>query len=90
MIRKIVKLGDETLRKQSKPMQKFDLRLWLLLLRRLLNRRGRHSRRVGWRLVVGCVRSDDCLFLFQLPQECDNNVTNRRQILVQILLAGLF
>ena len=32
MIRKIVKLGDETLRKQSKPMQKFDLRLWLLLV----------------------------------------------------------
>ena len=31
MIRKIVKLGDEVLRKQSKPMQKFDLRLWLLL-----------------------------------------------------------
>ena len=31
MIRKIVKLGDETLRKVSKPMQKFDLRLWLLL-----------------------------------------------------------
>ena len=31
MIRKIVKLGDETLRKQSKPLQKFDLRLWLLL-----------------------------------------------------------
>ena len=31
MSRKIVKLGDETLRKQSKPMQKFDLRLWLLL-----------------------------------------------------------
>ena len=31
MIRKIVKLGDETLRKQSKPMQTFDLRLWLLL-----------------------------------------------------------
>lgn len=31
MIRKIIKLGDETLRKQSKPMQKFDLRLWLLL-----------------------------------------------------------
>ena len=31
MIRKIVKLGDETLRKISKPMQKFDLRLWLLL-----------------------------------------------------------
>lgn len=31
MVRKIVKLGDETLRKISKPMQKFDLRLWLLL-----------------------------------------------------------
>lgn len=31
MIRKIVKLGDETLRKISKPMPKFDLRLWLLL-----------------------------------------------------------
>ena len=31
MIRKIVKLGDEVLRKESKPMQKFDLRLWLLL-----------------------------------------------------------
>ena len=31
MIRKIVKLGDDVLRKQSKPMQKFDLRLWLLL-----------------------------------------------------------
>ena len=31
MIWKIVKLGDETLRKISKPMQKFDLRLWLLL-----------------------------------------------------------
>ncbi|MBE5776903.1 MAG: peptide deformylase [Clostridiales bacterium] len=31
MVRKIVKLGDEVLRKQSKPMQKFDLRLWLLL-----------------------------------------------------------
>lgn len=31
MVRKIVKLGDETLRKVSKPMQKFDLRLWLLL-----------------------------------------------------------
>ncbi|MBR4359613.1 MAG: peptide deformylase [Clostridia bacterium] len=31
MVRKILKLGDETLRKTSKPMQKFDLRLWLLL-----------------------------------------------------------
>ena len=31
MVRKILKLGDETLRKNSKPMQKFDLRLWLLL-----------------------------------------------------------
>ena len=31
MERNIVKIGDETLRKQSKPMQKFDLRLWLLL-----------------------------------------------------------
>ena len=31
MVRKIIKLGDETLRKISKPMQKFDLRLWLLL-----------------------------------------------------------
>ena len=31
MVRKIVKLGDETLRKECKPMQKFDLRLWLLL-----------------------------------------------------------
>ena len=31
MVRKIVKLGDEVLRKESKPMQKFDLRLWLLL-----------------------------------------------------------
>ena len=31
MVRNIVKLGDETLRKISKPMQKFDLRLWLLL-----------------------------------------------------------
>ncbi len=31
MVRKILKLGDETLRKESKPMQKFDLRLWLLL-----------------------------------------------------------
>ena len=31
MVRKILHLGDETLRKVSKPMQKFDLRLWLLL-----------------------------------------------------------
>ena len=31
MVRDILKLGDETLRKPSKPMQKFDLRLWLLL-----------------------------------------------------------
>ena len=31
MVRNIVKLGDETLRKISKPMQKYDLRLWLLL-----------------------------------------------------------
>ena len=31
MVRKIVKLGDEVLRKESKAMQKFDLRLWLLL-----------------------------------------------------------
>ena len=31
MERKIVRIGDETLRKVSKPMQKFDLRLWLLL-----------------------------------------------------------
>ncbi len=31
MIRKIVKLGDGALRKTCKPMQKFDLRLWLLL-----------------------------------------------------------
>lgn len=31
MVRNIVKIGDETLRKISKPMQKFDLRLWLLL-----------------------------------------------------------
>ena len=31
MIRKIVKLGDDTLRKKSRPMEKFDLRLWLLL-----------------------------------------------------------
>lgn len=31
MVRKILELGDETLRKPSKPMPKFDLRLWLLL-----------------------------------------------------------
>ncbi|MBE5771750.1 MAG: peptide deformylase [Clostridia bacterium] len=31
MVRKIITLGDETLRKISKPMPKFDLRLWLLL-----------------------------------------------------------
>ena len=31
MVRKIITLGDETLRKVSKPMPKFDLRLWLLL-----------------------------------------------------------
>lgn len=31
MIRPIVKIGDDTLRKECKPMQKFDLRLWLLL-----------------------------------------------------------
>ena len=31
MVRKILKLGDEALRKTCKPMQKFDLRLWLLL-----------------------------------------------------------
>ena len=31
MVRKILELGDETLRKTSKPMAKFDLRLWLLL-----------------------------------------------------------
>ena len=31
MVRQIVKIGDDTLRKISKPMQKFDLRLWLLL-----------------------------------------------------------
>jgi len=31
MVRKIVKLGDDVLRKISKPMEKFDLRLWLLL-----------------------------------------------------------
>ena len=31
MVRNILKFGDETLRKQCKPMQKYDLRLWLLL-----------------------------------------------------------
>ncbi|MBQ9263764.1 MAG: peptide deformylase [Clostridia bacterium] len=31
MVRKILELGDEALRKTCKPMQKFDLRLWLLL-----------------------------------------------------------
>ena len=31
MVRKILQFGDETLRKISKPMQKFDLRQWLLL-----------------------------------------------------------
>ena len=31
MVRKILTFGDETLRKPCKPMQKFDLRLWLLL-----------------------------------------------------------
>ncbi len=31
MVRKILELGDETLRKSSKPVPKFDLRLWLLL-----------------------------------------------------------
>lgn len=31
MVRKILQFGDETLRKPCKPMQKFDLRLWLLL-----------------------------------------------------------
>ena len=31
MVRKIVELGDEALRKTCKPMPKFDLRLWLLL-----------------------------------------------------------
>jgi len=30
-MRKIVTLGDEALRKECKPMAKFDLRLWLLL-----------------------------------------------------------
>ena len=31
MVRKILELGDENLRKICKPMPKFDLRLWLLL-----------------------------------------------------------
>ncbi len=31
MVRKIVKLGDDALRKTCKKMEKFDLRLWLLL-----------------------------------------------------------
>ena len=31
MVRKILTFGDETLRKPCKPMQKYDLRLWLLL-----------------------------------------------------------
>ena len=31
MVRKILELGDEALRKTCKPMPKFDLRLWLLL-----------------------------------------------------------
>ena len=31
MVRKIVKIGDEALRKVCKPIPKFDLRLWLLL-----------------------------------------------------------
>lgn len=30
-MRKIVTLGDETLRKTARPMNRFDLRLWLLL-----------------------------------------------------------
>ena len=30
-IRNIVKLGDEALRKEAKPVTRFDLRLWLLL-----------------------------------------------------------
>ena len=30
-IRKIVKLGEECLRKVCKPQEKFDLRLWILL-----------------------------------------------------------
>ena len=29
--RKIVKVGDETLRKVCRPQEKFDLRLWILL-----------------------------------------------------------
>ena len=31
MVRKILELGDESLRKSCKPIPKFDLRLWLLL-----------------------------------------------------------
>ena len=31
MVRKILELGDETLRKICKPMKTYDLRLWLLL-----------------------------------------------------------
>jgi peptide deformylase len=31
MVRKILELGDETLRKTCKPMKTYDLRLWLLL-----------------------------------------------------------
>lgn len=31
MIRKIITLGNETLRKVSNPIKKYDLRLWLLL-----------------------------------------------------------
>lgn len=31
MVRNILKFGDEALRKVCKPMQKYDLRLWLLL-----------------------------------------------------------
>ena len=31
MVRKIIELGDETLRKTCKPMKTYDLRLWLLL-----------------------------------------------------------
>lgn len=30
-VKEILKFGDETLRKQSHPVQKFNLRLWLLL-----------------------------------------------------------
>ncbi|MBR0408549.1 MAG: peptide deformylase, partial [Clostridia bacterium] len=31
MVRKILELGDEALRKTCKPMKTYDLRLWLLL-----------------------------------------------------------